>query len=495
LLVNHIVSRSAAAAERLCPTPYDGIDQDCDGADLTDVDGDGFDSTAVKGGEDCDDENPEVYPGAPEVCNGVDDDCDGDKDGSDSDVVDASTWYIDSDHDGYGDASETRVACEESYGYADNADDCDDGDPAINPGATEVVNDVDDNCNGWTDERTVCPDGSSEFLTIQEAADAAQDGSTILLCEGEHEGGTELKGRQLSIRGNTTDPSAVVVGTGSGRALDIIGGDVELSWLSLTTETASKVLLASDGRLSIDTVRFVTSDANQTVEATSMYDVDISHSYFESGGYVSCEGIGTLTMTHNVFEGVGVGSFSEGNFQIHHNLIVGSSWLALFGSQSDTSCSFYNNTVANLTDWSLYVTWDYDTVLPQVQVYDNIFAFIDSGWLYYVYWYTYHGCETCYDIAEVAPQRFSDNVIFEVPDPLAFLKYLYHESGYYGGSVGDDGLSGYIEYDNVFENPDFETDKGGQGSYALSSTSIAAGKGAFGGARGDWWKDVPWDMP
>src|SRR5690606_20466244 len=43
--------------------PYDGIDQDCDGSDLTDVDGDGYDALAA-GGDDCDDEDPEVHPGA-----------------------------------------------------------------------------------------------------------------------------------------------------------------------------------------------------------------------------------------------------------------------------------------------------------------------------------------------------------------------------------------------------------------------------------------------
>jgi len=57
-------------------TPYDGIDQDCDGLDLTDVDSDGHDSIVV-GGEDCDDNNSSVNPDAPELANGVDDDCDG----------------------------------------------------------------------------------------------------------------------------------------------------------------------------------------------------------------------------------------------------------------------------------------------------------------------------------------------------------------------------------------------------------------------------------
>jgi hypothetical protein len=58
--------------------PYDGVDNDCDGKDLTDVDGDGHDAT-VAGGEDCDDADASVSPGATETwANGVtDNDCDG----------------------------------------------------------------------------------------------------------------------------------------------------------------------------------------------------------------------------------------------------------------------------------------------------------------------------------------------------------------------------------------------------------------------------------
>lgn len=58
--------------------PYDGVDNDCDGTDLDDVDGDGEESTAV-GGEDCHDGDATIYAGADEgwFDNGVDNDCDG----------------------------------------------------------------------------------------------------------------------------------------------------------------------------------------------------------------------------------------------------------------------------------------------------------------------------------------------------------------------------------------------------------------------------------
>ena len=57
--------------------PYNGIDEDCDGSDLVDVDGDGWDASEV-GGQDCNDINAEISPGESEHCDdGLDNDCDG----------------------------------------------------------------------------------------------------------------------------------------------------------------------------------------------------------------------------------------------------------------------------------------------------------------------------------------------------------------------------------------------------------------------------------
>ena len=57
--------------------PYDGVDQDCDGADLVDADADGYLPT-VLGGDDCDDFAAGTHPGATEYCDLADEDCDGD---------------------------------------------------------------------------------------------------------------------------------------------------------------------------------------------------------------------------------------------------------------------------------------------------------------------------------------------------------------------------------------------------------------------------------
>ncbi|MBT4722893.1 hypothetical protein HN958_04245 [Candidatus Falkowbacteria bacterium] len=46
-------------------------------------------------------------------------------------------------------------------GYTVNKGDCDDADPLMHPGATESCNGLDDNCNSFTDEGKLCPDGAT----------------------------------------------------------------------------------------------------------------------------------------------------------------------------------------------------------------------------------------------------------------------------------------------------------------------------------------------
>ncbi len=105
-------------------------------------------------GTDCDDTDATVNPAATEVCNGVDDDCDGATDDADSSVdrSTGSTWYTDGDADGYGDATSSTVACDAPSGAVADDTDCDDGDAAVNPGATEACNGADDDCDGVVDD-------------------------------------------------------------------------------------------------------------------------------------------------------------------------------------------------------------------------------------------------------------------------------------------------------------------------------------------------------
>ena len=114
-----------------------------------DGDGDGF-VAALCGGDDCDDTDPAVFPGADEWCNGVDDDCDGTVD--EDDALDADTWYQDADGDSFGDAGAPLAACDQPAGFVADATDCDDLDDDVFPGAAELCDDVDNDCNGLIDD-------------------------------------------------------------------------------------------------------------------------------------------------------------------------------------------------------------------------------------------------------------------------------------------------------------------------------------------------------
>ena len=131
------------AAEPDCADPND---YNCDGSvGWTDSDGDGFAAC-----EECDDTDAGIFPGAVEVCDGADNDCSGVID--EPYAVDAATWYADADGDGWGDAATTAVACVAPSGFVGDATDCDDADGSIHPGAAEICNAVDEDCDGEADE-------------------------------------------------------------------------------------------------------------------------------------------------------------------------------------------------------------------------------------------------------------------------------------------------------------------------------------------------------
>ncbi|MFM7200230.1 MAG: putative metal-binding motif-containing protein [Myxococcota bacterium] len=156
-----------------------GIDDDCN--DLTDdedpgilgqttwyadADGDGDGSTGsfvacqrpegyVATSSDCDDANPSISTSASEVCDGIDNDCDQKIDDADDSITGRSTWYADSDGDGFG-ASTSTLACAAPVGYVSSSTDCNDTSNSINPNAIEACDGLDNNCNGGIDDSSSC---------------------------------------------------------------------------------------------------------------------------------------------------------------------------------------------------------------------------------------------------------------------------------------------------------------------------------------------------
>jgi large repetitive protein len=145
----------------------DGKDNNCDGevdeegefVFFEDADGDGWGNPGttinacsahegwVEQSGDCNDSDASVHPGSIEVCDGKDNNCDGQVDEI-GDVI----FFEDADSDGWGNLSATVKACSAPAGYEAQGGDCDDGDETVYPGAMEICDGKDNNCDGQVDE-------------------------------------------------------------------------------------------------------------------------------------------------------------------------------------------------------------------------------------------------------------------------------------------------------------------------------------------------------
>ncbi len=215
-----------------------GVDDNCDNSIdegvlstfYADFDNDGYGSPTVSqeactapvayvsDNTDCNDVNASVRPGGTEVCDAAndDEDCDGFADDNDPEGATGTTlYYPDADSDGYGDSLDTGVAwCDPPSGIVNNNTDCDDTATGtdIHPGATEVCDSIDADCDGSLDD-----DAQDNCHTLAACTDpgtgytcsclSGYDGDGISSCDTDTFPASELLGftqkEQLNIWAST----------------------------------------------------------------------------------------------------------------------------------------------------------------------------------------------------------------------------------------------------------------------------------------------------
>ncbi len=253
----------------------DEVDNDCDGeideADAVDAttlyadedeDGYGADDEGVTSCEhpagyvgdnsDCDDTDASEHPGADEVCDGDDDDCDGEID--EESAVDATTWYSDADHDGYGDPDSWTVSCDQPPSMIEDNTDCDDTDGSENPGADEVCDGDDDDCDGDIDEDSAVD--ASTWYADSDGDSYGDAGSSTASCA--QPSGYVTESCDGGVSGASWSPRASEACTGVDDDCD---GDIDEGFLGTGTscpaESCAAILVdqpsASDGDYVLET--------------------------------------------------------------------------------------------------------------------------------------------------------------------------------------------------------------------------------------------------
>jgi len=141
------------------------------------------------------------------------------------------TWWKDDDGDGVGGGAGSVESCEPPDGYVVETGDCDDADPSVHPGASEVCDGLDNDCNGEVDDaQDINPWYTGEVCRLLLA-----EATTVLYGEEEGDNAGQHLSHALDHDGDGTADvfvGAPLWGSDSGRSYLLYGpleqGDINL---------------------------------------------------------------------------------------------------------------------------------------------------------------------------------------------------------------------------------------------------------------------------
>ena len=170
-----------------------------------------------------------------------------------------TTWFQDADGDGYGNPAVMVSACPQPEGYVADNTDCDDTNPNVHPGATEICDGVKDDCSNaaWTSD--------AGLATFMDATGAITDWSSKLAA------------------GTQATPVTIALDTEG--TLNVCGG----TWYAGFTVGANVAIVGHGGRDAVildggDQQRVVTSPSGGTAYALELSGVTLAHGKSTANG-------------------------------------------------------------------------------------------------------------------------------------------------------------------------------------------------------------------